>query len=80
MTLHVNGGLIFSGAPEKSPISHIPNVMSIITAVGSFHLSAHIPECFVKFSLHFMLGSGKLMVNTGNPWQASIQFLPVLEP
>jgi len=38
----------------------IPDVISIISAVGSFHLSAHIPECFVKFSLHFVLGSGQI--------------------
>ena len=38
----------------------IPDIMSIITAVGSFHLSAHIPDCFVLYSLHFILGSGQL--------------------
>jgi hypothetical protein len=38
----------------------IPNMMTIITAVGSFHLSAHISECFVLYSLHFVLGSGQL--------------------
>jgi hypothetical protein len=34
--------------------------MSIVTAVGSFHLSAHVSECFVRYSLHFFLGSGQL--------------------
>ena len=34
--------------------------MKLIVAVGSFHLGAHIPECFVLFSLHFVLGAGQL--------------------
>jgi hypothetical protein len=34
--------------------------MKLIVAVGSFHLGAHIPECFVLFSLHFVLGVGQL--------------------
>ena len=34
--------------------------MELLTAVGSFHLSARIPECFVLFSLHFILGVGQL--------------------
>jgi hypothetical protein len=28
--------------------------------VGKFHLSAHIKECFVKYSLNFVQGSGQL--------------------
>ena len=38
----------------------IPKLMSIVTAVGSFHLSAHVSECFVCYSLHFVLGAGQL--------------------
>lgn len=38
----------------------IPQLMSIVTAVGSFHLSAHVSECFVRYSLHFVLGAGQL--------------------
>jgi hypothetical protein len=38
----------------------IPDLMELITAVGKFHLSAHIQECFVKFSLNFVRGSGQL--------------------
>jgi hypothetical protein len=36
--------------------------MELVTAVGLFHLNAHIPECFVHFSLHFILGIGQLDV------------------
>jgi hypothetical protein len=32
----------------------------LIVAVGKFHLSAHIKECFVKYSLNFVQGSGQL--------------------
>ena len=34
--------------------------MELLTAVGSFNLSAHILECCVLFSLHFILGVGQL--------------------
>ena len=38
----------------------IPEEMELLTAIGSFHLSAHIAECFVLFSLHFILGVRQL--------------------
>ena len=34
--------------------------MKLIVAVGKFHLSAHIQECFVKYSLNFVQGAGQL--------------------
>jgi hypothetical protein len=38
----------------------IGDVTKLIVAVGKFHLSAHVRECFVKYSLNFVLGSGQL--------------------
>lgn len=38
----------------------LPDVMKLIVAVGKFHLSAHVQECFVKYSLNFVRGSGQL--------------------
>ena len=38
----------------------IPDTMKILVAVGKFHLSAHIKECFVLYSLNFVYGSGQL--------------------
>jgi hypothetical protein len=38
----------------------IPEVMELLVAVGKFHLSAHIRECFVLYSLNFIYGSGQL--------------------
>ena len=38
----------------------IPKLMSIATVVGLFYLSAHVSECFVCYSLHFVLGAGQL--------------------
>jgi hypothetical protein len=32
----------------------------LTTAVGTFHLEAHIPECFPRYSLHFVKGSGQI--------------------
>jgi hypothetical protein len=37
----------------------IPKNLSIIPAVGKFHLGAHIPECFALFSLNFVHGAGQ---------------------
>jgi hypothetical protein len=45
---------------RESQFLTIPEEMELVTAVGSFHLSAHIPECFVLFSLHFILGAGQI--------------------
>ena len=38
----------------------VPDVMKLLVAVGKFHLSAHVAECFVKYSLNFIYGSGQL--------------------
>ena len=34
--------------------------MDITGAVGKWHLAAHIPECFSKFSLNFVEGAGQV--------------------
>ena len=34
--------------------------MDITGAVGKWHLAAHIPECFPKFSLNFVEGTGQV--------------------
>ena len=34
--------------------------MDITGAVGKWHLAAHIPECFPKFSLNFVEGAGQV--------------------
>ena len=38
----------------------IPEAMELLVALGKFHLSAHIQECFVLYSLNFMYGSGQI--------------------
>ena len=38
----------------------LPEHLKIIPAVGKFHLNAHVPECFVKYSLNFIKGAGQL--------------------
>ena len=38
----------------------IPEAIELLVAVGKFHLSAHVQECFVKYSLNFIFGSGQL--------------------
>src|ERR1019366_9404287 len=44
---------------QQSPHLSIPEVMQLLVAVGNFHLSAHIWECFVLYSLNFLYGSGQ---------------------
>jgi hypothetical protein len=45
---------------KASPHLSIPEAMELLVAVGKFHLSAHIRECFVLYSLNFVYGSGQL--------------------
>jgi hypothetical protein len=37
-----------------------PNGLKLITAVGKFHLGAHIDDCFAKFSPNFIRGAGQI--------------------
>ena len=43
---------------EKSPALSWPGEMEIMPAIGKFHLSAHKPHCFSRFSLMFLKGAG----------------------
>jgi hypothetical protein len=45
---------------KESQHLSIPEVMSLLVAVGKFHLSAHVQECFVRYSLNFIYGAGQL--------------------
>ena len=35
-------------------------VLTLLVAVGKFHFSAHVQECFVLYSLNFIFGAGQL--------------------
>jgi hypothetical protein len=35
-------------------------ITKLTSAVGKFHLAAHVPSCFTKFSLNFIQGAGQL--------------------
>jgi hypothetical protein len=37
-----------------------PSGLKITTAVGKFHLGAHIDDCFAKFSPNFIRGAGQI--------------------
>jgi hypothetical protein len=45
---------------HKSPILSWPEEMEIMPAIGKFHLSAHKPYCFPRFSLMFLKGVGHM--------------------
>jgi hypothetical protein len=45
---------------QQSRRLSIPKNMKLRYAVGSFHLTSHIPECFALFSLHFIQGMGQI--------------------
>ena len=47
----------------------ISEAMELLVAMGKFHRSAHIQECFVLYSLNFMYGSG-----LGLPRSGLVQF------
>jgi hypothetical protein len=44
---------------EQSSTLNVPQNMSIIPAIGKFHLGGHVPECFAIFSLNFIQGAGQ---------------------
>jgi hypothetical protein len=45
---------------EANKFLHLEDNLKIITAVGKFHLGAHVKECFSLYSLNFILGIGEL--------------------
>jgi Kyakuja-Dileera-Zisupton transposase len=45
---------------SESDFLELYDSMEITGAVGKWHLAAHIPECFPKFSLNFVEGSGEV--------------------
>ena len=45
---------------EASSFLYLSPGLEIIPAVGKFHLSAHKPECFPRFSLMFTKGAGHI--------------------
>lgn len=45
---------------SRSAFLSLPAGLEIIAAVGKFHLGAHIPSCFSRYSLNFIEGAGQL--------------------
>lgn len=39
---------------------NLPDDLDILGAVGKWHLAAHIPECFPKFTLNFIKGAAQV--------------------
>lgn len=50
----------FLNRVKESSYLEIPEGMSLIPAIGKWHLGAHIPECFPKYSLNFIDGIGQI--------------------
>jgi hypothetical protein len=45
---------------SESEFLELWDSIEITGAVGKFHLAAHIPECFPKFTLNFIEGAGEV--------------------
>jgi hypothetical protein len=45
---------------SESDFLELWDSMEITCAVGKWHLAAHIPECFPKFTLNFIEGAGQV--------------------
>jgi hypothetical protein len=45
---------------SESEFLELSESLEITAAVGKWHLVAHIPECFAKFSLNFVQGAGQV--------------------
>jgi len=50
----------FQKRVKESPYLEIPQGLSLVPAVGKWHLGAHVPECFPKYSLNFVDGIGQI--------------------
>jgi hypothetical protein len=53
---HIN----FRQRVDASGHLYVREDLEVITAVGKFHLGAHIQKCFARFSLNFVQGVGQL--------------------
>ena len=45
---------------EGSKYLGVPDGLTVIPAVGKWHLGAHVVDCFPKFSLNFVEGIGQV--------------------
>jgi Kyakuja-Dileera-Zisupton transposase len=52
--------LHFRQRVSESDFLELYDSLEIIGAVGKWHLAAHIPECFPKFTLNFVEGAGEV--------------------
>ena len=52
--------LHFESRVAGSRFLSLEHVSEVIPAIGKFHLAAHVPGCFTKFSLNFVQGAGQL--------------------
>jgi hypothetical protein len=50
----------FSRRVKNSKYLDIPSDLTIVPAVGKWHLGAHVVNCFPKFSLNFIQGIGQV--------------------
>jgi hypothetical protein len=52
--------LHFRQQVSESKFLELFNSLEIIGTIGKWHLAAHIPECFPRFSLNFVKGAGEV--------------------
>ena len=52
--------IYFYKRTKESACLGIPQGICLVPAVGKWHLGAHIPECFPKYSLNFVDGIGQI--------------------
>ncbi len=50
----------FKDRVSRSPYLTLRDDLTIIYAIGKFHLGAHVKECFPMYSLNFIKGAGQL--------------------
>lgn len=50
----------FKERVSESEFLELWESMEITGAIGKWHLAAHIPECFPKFTLNFVEGAGQV--------------------
>src|SRR5258705_3109637 len=50
----------FQQRVSESEFLELSDNLDITGAIGKWHLAAHVPECFPKFTLNFIEGAGQV--------------------
>ena len=48
----------FESRVNHSPYLSVPDGMEVLGGIGDFHVKGHVDDCFARFALVYIIGSG----------------------